>query len=157
MGVSGYDREVRIEGHTPLAPEDAFAAWTVPEQLVRFFAARARVEPQVGGAYEMLFLMNEAPGRQGSEGCVILAWEPPHRLAFTWNAPPHLPHARSQRTVVEVRFAPAAAGGSEVELVHRGFGTGDEWDQTFYYFKAAWSGVMSRLATLDKASPIPSA
>ena len=46
----------------------------------------------------------------------VAAWEPPHRLAFTWH--PGKSEEASQR--IEVTFAPAGSG-TRVELVHSGW------------------------------------
>lgn len=52
----------------------------------------------------------------------VLAWEPPHRLAFTWQiGPTRAPQPDPARaSEVEVGFAPLGEG-TEVRVVHRGF------------------------------------
>ncbi len=47
---------------------------------------------------------------------VVEQWEPPRRLAFSWQV--RLPAEQAQR--IEVTFAPAA-GGTRVELIHSGW------------------------------------
>jgi uncharacterized protein YndB with AHSA1/START domain len=47
----------------------------------------------------------------------VLAWEPPHRLAYLW----HLAQDRSDATEVDIAFAGAAGGGTRVTIVHRGW------------------------------------
>jgi uncharacterized protein YndB with AHSA1/START domain len=56
--------------------------------------------------------------KDGSEKVwgVVELWEPPHRLAFTWQV--KLPPEQAQR--IDVTFAPAP-GGTRVELVHSGW------------------------------------
>jgi uncharacterized protein YndB with AHSA1/START domain len=51
----------------------------------------------------------------------VLAWEPPTRLAFTWQiAPDRVPEPNpAKASEVEVRFQPAGASGTRVELEHR--------------------------------------
>ena len=66
-------------------------------------------------------------------------------LSFTWNAPPQLPEARKQRTVVILRLQPEGAGATRVRLHHVGWGTGGEWDQAFDYFTRAWPNVLGNL------------
>ena len=46
----------------------------------------------------------------------VLAWEPPHRLAYSW----HLRQDRADATEVEITFA-AAGEGTAVVIVHRGW------------------------------------
>ena len=84
------------------------------------------------------------PGTRGGEGNTILSLEPESRLAFSWNAPPSQPQTRSQHTVVELRFTALSHSATEVELLHRGFGPGPAWDETYSYFQAAWTMVMDR-------------
>jgi uncharacterized protein YndB with AHSA1/START domain len=48
----------------------------------------------------------------------VRAWEPPHRLVFEWRQGNFAP---DETTVVEVRFEPAAGGGTRVTLEHRGW------------------------------------
>jgi hypothetical protein len=70
-------------------------------------------------------------------------------LSFTWNAPPHLPEARSQWTHVVVRFFAADGGRTRVTLRHDGWGEGGEWDDAFAYFEKAWlEGVLPALVKL---------
>jgi uncharacterized protein YndB with AHSA1/START domain len=81
-------------------------AWTTDAGLRAWLLHDARVELRVGGAYEWYFLDDAAPGSRGSEGCQVVGYQAPTMLTFTWNAPPHLPHARAQRTVVLLRLHP---------------------------------------------------
>ena len=39
----------------------------------------------------------------------FMALQPKKMISFDWNAPPHLPEARAQRTFVVVRFEPLSA------------------------------------------------
>jgi uncharacterized protein YndB with AHSA1/START domain len=56
--------------------------------------------------------------RGGREACwgTVTAWEPPHRVAFTW----HPGHDPSQAQDVEVRFT-AVGEATRVDLTHAGF------------------------------------
>ena len=67
-------------------------------------------------------------------------------IAFTWNAPPHLPEARAQRTVVILRFAPEGEG-TRLSLSHLGWGSGGEWPKARAYFEKAWPNVLKNLQT----------
>src|SRR4028118_1525843 len=84
----------------------AWNAWTTREGIVGFFAPDARIEPRVGGAFQIFFDPGAAPGSKGADDMRYLALQPMKMLSFDWNAPPHLPEARAQRTFVVVRFAP---------------------------------------------------
>ena len=62
-----------------------------------------------------------------------------------WNAPPHLPEARKQRTHVTVRLVQKAPGQTVVRVHHDGWGSGGEWDKAFEYFSEAWGHVLRQL------------
>lgn len=133
----------------PAPPADVFRAWTTQEGVQTFFAEKARVRLERGGPYEILFDPSQPPGRQGSEGCTVLAWLPGRMLTFTWNAPPQFAHARERHTWVVVEFEPEG-DATRVRLTHLGWaerieaepGHADEWRRVRAYFAAAWPAVM---------------
>jgi uncharacterized protein YndB with AHSA1/START domain len=51
----------------------------------------------------------------------VLAWEPPHRLVFTWQITPQWKFEpdRARASEVEVRFHALSGGGTRVDLEHR--------------------------------------
>ena len=75
-------------------------------------------------------------------------------ITFTWNAPPHLPQARAQRTFVTVRLQPEGASETRVRLTHVGWGEGGEWDKTYDYFNNAWGRVLANLKKRFDEGPI---
>ncbi len=123
----------------------AWDMWTTGDGLERFFARRCQVDLAVGGMFEILFFPENPPGLRGAEGTSVLAIETPHRLAFTWNAPPQWPQQREQHTVVDVRFAAEGDSRTRVRLRHFGFGDGAAWDEVRHYFEGAWEVVLRRL------------
>jgi len=135
-------REIVAEVVVPAPLPEVWAAWTTEEGVRSFFAPECRIELRPGGAYEMYFDLSAEPGKRGGEEMVVLALQPPVMLSFTWNAPPELPEARSQRTHVVVRLRELAAGETLVTLRHDGWGEGGEWDAAFEYFSRVWGGVV---------------
>ncbi|HEX6887255.1 MAG TPA: SRPBCC domain-containing protein [Candidatus Nanopelagicales bacterium] len=126
--------------------EDAWWAWTTDAGIRSWLVDDSRVELRVGGPYEWFFLDEGSPGGRGSEGCVVVGFQAPTMLTFTWNAPPHLAQARAQRTVVLLRLRPVDDDErTRVELTQLGWGDGGEWDEAFDYFDAAWGRVLARL------------
>jgi hypothetical protein len=80
---------------------------------------------------------------------------PKSMLSFTWNAPPHLPKVRQQRTSVVVRFKELEKGQTKVTLTESGWGEGDEWDKAFAYFSKAWQDVvLPRLKPRFEVGPV---
>jgi uncharacterized protein YndB with AHSA1/START domain len=65
----------------------------------------------------------------------VLVWEPPHRVAFTWEI------SEDCGTEVEIRFV-ADGEGTRVELEHRGWesGTVDTWRN----YEGGWEHVLGR-------------
>jgi uncharacterized protein YndB with AHSA1/START domain len=134
---------------------DVWEAWTTEPGIRSFFAPDCHIEPRVDGLYEIFFDSSVAPGSRGSEGMRILAFEPGRMLAFTWNAPPHLPHVRNQRTSVVLRFFDLDGRRTRVTLRHGGWGEGDEWNQAFAYFERAWNDVvLPRLVHRFSVGPV---
>lgn len=127
--------------------DSIWRAWTTEAGVRSFLAPESHIEPRVGGAYEIYFLPDQPKGLRGSEGATVLAWEPPHRLMFSWNAPVQFDRLRIQLTVVEVAIEDASDGGSNVTLTHSGWGRGTEWQAVRDYFSRAWPAVLSRLAS----------
>jgi uncharacterized protein YndB with AHSA1/START domain len=145
MSAMAWDSELRFTRTFAITQAALWEFWSSEEGLARFFGVERKVEFRPDGAFEIYFLMDNPQGMRGSEGCRILRMEPPLRLAFTWNAPPHLPNCRNQRTVVEVRLE-ALENGTRLTLVHQGFGIGEEWDACRKYFEKAWPVVLDRLS-----------
>ena len=74
----------------------------------------------------------------------VLAWEPPHRILFTW----HPGREEDDASEVEVRFAPDG-GGTRVELEHRGweaFGESAIARRRGYVGPGAWGHVLDHFA-----------
>lgn len=133
-----------LDAVVPAPPEAVFAAWTDPREVARWFCSRCKVEPVVGGAFEMYFLTEAPVGSQGSEGCTYLALDPPRALALSWNFPPHLQTIRNAYTRVDLTFAPSPEG-TALSLRQSGWGEGGEWPAGYAYFSAAWRRVLDAL------------
>jgi uncharacterized protein YndB with AHSA1/START domain len=146
-----------IEGRivVDVSAEEIWRAWTTGEGAETFFAPRCTVEARPGGKYEMLFDLDQPPGRQGSEGMIVLAVQPGRMLSFTWNNPPELPGIRDQRTHVTVFLEELAPTQTRVVLRHDGWGEGGEWDKAVEYFERAWKRiVLPRLKHRFEHGPI---
>lgn len=129
------------------APVSAvWKTWTSSDGLVSFFAPEADVDARPDGAFHVYMDPYGKPGMKGADTMQVLALEPEQMLSFTWNAPPHLPQARAQRTVVILRFAPAG-DNTELTLTHLGWGSSGEWPAARAYFEKAWPNVLKNLQT----------
>ena len=139
-GIRSLVKEVTVAG----SPSDVWAVWTTSEGIESWWGPpKSNVDLRIGGPFEILFSDDAPPGERGSEGCRFLAYVPSEMLAFTWNAPPHLP-LRSSHTWVVISFS-QVDGVTAVRLVHTGFRSGPDWDDYMAYFESAWGHVLSLL------------
>lgn len=139
----------------PLGRDLVWRLWTTSEGLQSWLVESAHVELRLGGPYEILFDRSQPEGRQGSEGCTVLAHIPPRLLSFTWNAPPSLPTRDAEPTFVVVEFE-VVDRGTRLTLTHGGWPEAASdpdtpWAETHVYFDRAWSGVMRVLAAYAQA------
>ncbi|AMO25640.1 hypothetical protein UC35_21400 [Ramlibacter tataouinensis] len=144
------DREVLVEAEV----DAVWQAWTTSEGIKTFFAPDARVELRVDGPFEIFINPYAQPGLKGADGMRIIGFQKNRMLSFTWNAPPSLPEARQQRSVVVLRFEPEGDKRTRVVLHHTGWGEGGEWDQAFEYFSKAWPSVLGNLQKRFATGPV---
>jgi uncharacterized protein YndB with AHSA1/START domain len=133
---------------------DVWKAWTTKEGVVSFFAPDANIEAKVDGAFEVFMNPLGKPGEKGADGMRVLALEENAMLTFTWNAPPNMPIARAQRTVVTVRMAARGDSLTDVSLTHSGFGSSAQWLEAHAYFEKAWPSVMKNLKKRFDDGPV---
>ena len=134
--------------------DQVWEAWTTRDGIKSFFAPDAKVDAQAGGAFEIYIDPGAPAGMKGADGMQFMAVQPKKMVSFTWNAPPSLPEARKQRTLVIVRFAVIDEKNTRVTLHHTGWGDGGEWDRAFTYFDRAWGNVLSNLQKRFESGPI---
>jgi uncharacterized protein YndB with AHSA1/START domain len=148
------ERAIDKEIVVPIGLDAAWAAWTTRDGIVSFFAPDAVVDAKVGGAFHIYINPLAEPGMKGADDMRFLAVQPKQMITFDWNAPPHLPEARAQRTFVIVRFAAVDDKNTKVTLHHTGWGNGGEWDKTFTYFDRAWGNVLANLKKRFETGPM---
>lgn len=125
--------------------DQAWDAWTTRAGITSFFAPDAVIDARVGGAFSVHIDPGAPAGSRGADDMRFMALQPKRMISFDWNAPPHLPEARAQRTFVVVRFEPLGERSTRVSLHHTGWGDGGEWDKAYAYFDRAWGGVLANL------------
>jgi len=152
--AAGAERMIEKQGVVNAPIEEVWKAWTTTEGVKSFFAPDANVEARSGGPFEIYMNPYAPAGMKGADDMRFLAVQPPRFLSFTWNAPPHLPEARKQRTVVTVRLAPEGEGQTRVTLRHAAWGDGGEWDKTYAYFNGAWGRVLANLQQRFEKGPV---
>jgi uncharacterized protein YndB with AHSA1/START domain len=125
------------------APARAFALfveefgrwWPLPQFHTGPDPADCAIEPRVGGrVYE-----RATDGRETTWG-KVLAFEPPHRLAFSWV----VQLSAEQEQTVEIRFT-AKDGGTRVQLTHWGWEKlGDAAANRRERYESGWGKVFER-------------
>lgn len=167
--VAVYDANAQpatgaAHAESPLAPielqavvsaprEEAWTMYTTSAGWKKFLGVESVIEPVPGGRFEVYFSMDRPEGARGSEGCKVLSLDPGVMFSYSWNAPPHLPNARAERTWVVVNFDELAGDRTRVRIKHMGFAEkaaehpehGEEWKKTRAYFAGAWPKVLAML------------
>jgi uncharacterized protein YndB with AHSA1/START domain len=155
MAASALPAERALDKEVTIAAtlDQAWEAWTTREGITGFFAPDARIEPRVGGPFQIYMDPGAEPGLKGADEMRYMALQPKKMLSFDWNAPPSLPEARQQRTFVIVRFEPVSATSTKVTIHHVGWGDGGEWDKSYAYFDRAWGFVLGNLKSRFEKGP----
>jgi len=148
------ERSIDKQVEVAASLDQAWDAWTTREGITAFFAPDAKVEPRVGGAFQIYMDPLAQPGMRGADDMRVMAVQPKKMISFDWNAPPHLAQARQQRTFVIVRLEPVGEKLTRISLHHTGWGDGGEWDQTYAYFDRAWGGVLGNLKKRFETGPV---
>lgn len=111
-------RPLRVSRFIKSPPERVFAAWTDPDQLLKWWGprgvqcARAEMDGRKGGTYR---IDNRLP--DGSLVVIagrFLTWDPPSLLSYTWWVEPG---AQPEAEHVTVHFA-AVESGTNVTVIH---------------------------------------
>jgi uncharacterized protein YndB with AHSA1/START domain/acetylornithine deacetylase/succinyl-diaminopimelate desuccinylase-like protein len=152
--VSTRDKVINKEALVRAPVAEVWAAWTTSSGIQSFFAPEAIVDPKPEGAFRLHFNPYAPPGSKGADDMRFLALQKERMLSFTWNAPPHLPEARLQRTVVVIRMESLGNEETRVRLSHVGWGEGGEWDKAYDYFDRAWGNVLANLQKRFVEGPI---
>jgi uncharacterized protein YndB with AHSA1/START domain len=139
------ERVIHKEALVRAPVAEVWNAWTTSAGVESFFAPEAVVDAKPDGAFDLHFNPYAPPGLKGADNMRFLALQKERLVSFTWNAPPHLPDARLQRTVVIIRMEPAGERETRLRLTHAGWGDGGEWDKAYDYFDGAWGRVLANL------------
>ena len=102
------------------APDHAFDVWTT--KFTHWWPSGhsasgdpgtvVTLEPGLGGR-----IFERTPDGVEIDWGEVTAWEPPRRLGYTW----HIGRERADATNVEVVFADAGHGTTELQIVHSGW------------------------------------
>jgi uncharacterized protein YndB with AHSA1/START domain len=143
--------EASIERTFSVFTERIGTWWNPEHHILEADLAEMVFEPRVGGhVYDR--------GADGSEcrWARVLAYEPPHRVAFSWDISTQwqIETNLDKTSEVEVRFMAEDAQRTRVELEHRNLDRhGDGWEQIRGAVGApdGWSDGLQRLADAVRA------
>lgn len=135
----GRYQEHRVDIDAP--PDTVWQALTEADQLVRWFAPDAEVEPGVGGKVWASW----GPAAEGTSR--ITVWEPGRHLRLVQDRSLGQEGDDPARAVeVAVDFHLEGEGGRTVlRVVQSGFGSGDTWDAEFEATEAGWRVFLKTL------------
>ncbi|WP_054955856.1 SRPBCC family protein [Paenibacillus dakarensis] len=127
-------------------PELVWRAWTESDRITEWFAPSAEIEPRLNGKFELYF--NPAnKSTMSTKGCKIVKLEPCNTLAFQWKGPDPFAAAMNHEdhlTVVEVKLQPLE-NGTQVSLLHTGWGDSEDWLQAREWHVQAWEQMLGSL------------
>jgi uncharacterized protein YndB with AHSA1/START domain len=144
------DKIIHEVAKLPCEAARAFEMFTVNAELEKWLAARADVEPRLGGKYE-LFWNPAEPEFDSTVGCRITAFASNRLLAFEWKGPKQYADFMNEcdpLTHVTVAFVPAEEAGkpcTEVHLVHTGWRGTAEWEEAREWFEKMWGACFAEM------------
>jgi uncharacterized protein YndB with AHSA1/START domain len=152
-------RAIHMNRSLPQAAGKVWQALTEPEQVGTWAAAAASVRAERGGSYE-LFWEPDTPEHNSTIGCRVTAVAPERYLAFTWRGPDELSAVMNDGDPppppTHVTIALRSVGyGTELDLVHSGFGTGGGWPAAVAWHERAWTACLDNLEALLDGRPLP--
>lgn len=134
--------ELRVDA----TADEAWQALTQADEVVKWFAPEAHIEPRQGGAYE-LFWDPDNHDSMSTKDCKITEFEPPRLLAFTWKGPDHYAGVMNQPdrlTKVEVSLHERCKK-TRITVVHGGWGDSEGWAEARDWHVKAWEMVIQSL------------
>jgi uncharacterized protein YndB with AHSA1/START domain len=104
----------------------------------------AVIEPRTGGRW-----FERGDDDSECDWGRVLVWEPPHRVVLDWQLNADFGFDPDLHTEIEVRFTPAGADGTRVELEHRGldaYGARTAEMRDSFGSDGGWAGLLRRFA-----------
>ncbi|HYA57685.1 MAG TPA: SRPBCC domain-containing protein [Thermoplasmata archaeon] len=122
-----------------VSPSRVFAALTEPAQLTKWFAHKAVVAPEKGGAYRLSWR-----GGYTMRG-KVRAFDPPKKLHVDW-----VDRFAGKKTfVTQARFTLERKGrGTILSLTHRGFKSGKQWVALYGGIQSGWAYYLTNLRSV---------
>ena len=127
-------------------PEEVFRAITESDQIVKWFAPYAKVEPGLGGKYSIAW------GPELGDPSTISAWDPyTHfgafkKRSFAYGSKGQKVETGTVRDIaVDYYIEPLGDGMTRLRLVQSGFGPEAAWDGEIESVKSGWAEFLKKL------------
>jgi uncharacterized protein YndB with AHSA1/START domain len=157
--AQAQDRAIRKQVVVDASLKEVWEAFTTNQGAQTFFAPKAKINPTLGGSYEVYFFPNNPHGTRGcEEECRIQSIVPMKSLAFTWGNEP-TPDTQILRdtgltTIVYLDFKELSPHKTLVHFTNIGWGQGLAWDKSYEFFNKAWDTVLGNLKIRFVKGPI---
>lgn len=151
------ERIIRKQVVVEASVKEVWEAFTTNQGAQAFFAPQTKINPVLGGSYEVYFHPDNPHGTRGcEEECHIQSIVPMKSLAFTWGTEPSTKTLRAAglTTIVFLRFEELSPRKTLVHFTNVGWGEGAEWDQSYTFFDKAWDVALGWLKIRFAKGPI---
>jgi uncharacterized protein YndB with AHSA1/START domain len=137
--LGGHEIRMSVDVKAPAAK--VFKALTADRELERWWPTTAKSDLRPGGKYVYDFQFEDASKSLDQDGEFIEV-VPDRRVRYTWPA-------TSKDYLTEVTFELSErSGDTEVRLIHTGFGSGGEWDESLEGHKSGWGAFIANLKSV---------
>lgn len=120
-------------------PTKVFAALTEPNQLVRWFLSKAKVDLRKGGKIEFTW---EGGHRMVGKVMRVAADK---EVAYAWHD--DLGKGKEAKTMAEFKVSKKGKG-SMLKLSHGGFGESKEWTELYGAIQSGWAYYLTNLKSV---------
>lgn len=141
-----FGRKLMTTGVVQATPEQVWAAFTTDVGLISWMVPVAHIDLRIGGTLETSYDANAKIGDPQNIHHRILAFEPNHIFAATFDMPAMWPKAHAEGGHWWVlRIEPIAPGWTRVTESILGFGQGEDWDKAYRGFEKGDADTMKKL------------
>ena len=142
---------IHINLRLNIPASEAFDYFVNNDLLKKWLTVEAEVDPGPGGKYELFWAPDDREN-DSTIGCIILVFQPPKLLVFEWKGARQFQHFMNENPLTTVSvFFTENEGGTEIGLLHTGWGTGEEWEEARLWFLSAWTGALKQLESITGA------
>jgi len=151
---SVHTRDITFELELDVTIAQAWKCWTESKELEKWLTIMARVDPRLGGGYE-LFWDPTNHNDNSTLGCKITSYVPNQVLSFEWRGP--VPFATIMNvepvpTWVVVSFEALSADKSLIHFRHSGWLESKVWQEARDWQSNAWMGAFEELKMMFNKS-----